>query len=319
MLSQHSGDAGECLRIKVFGIGGAGVNATSYMIEQGMKTIDIIAIDTDAVALKASKVPECFDIGTGLTGFCQPHSSVIRQHCEQYRTQLCSMSQDADIVLLCAGLGGGTGSGATPVVAEEAVANDALVIAFVTFPFSFEGRERMDTALEGLNALKQHADILVVIPNDRVADLLDRSTRVSGAFSMSDKMLYAGVRAVTDIFSKPTCIDFPDSRKLLKGQGYAALGIGTAEGINRAVRATENALTCPLLDRIDVSSADSILVHIQGGSDMLAGEVSCVYDAIKSHISRETKLISGVIVDDKEHPQIEITVITTGIAPAPDN
>ncbi len=227
------------------------------------------------------------------------------------------MTQGADIVFLALGLGGGTGSGASPVIAEEAAAAGALVMAFATLPFHFEGKPRMDQALDGLHALGEHADVLIAIPDGRVAELTDSRVSLGEAFHMSDEVLHTGIRAVADAFSNRGLIglDIPDVCNMLRGRGRAVMGIGVSGGAERATRAAKNALTCPLLDHTDISRAFCVIISVRGGSDLLMREVSEVHAQVTSSVERNTRIIIGTIVEDEERSEIEVVIIAVGIRP----
>jgi cell division protein FtsZ len=314
MLHNDANDAGGYPRITVVGVGGAGTNAVSYMVERGMSGTSVKAVDRDIAALKISKASSYLYIGDGLNVFCYASPTTLRQHCERYRDQFRTLVRQADIVCLTLGLGGGTGSGVASVLAEEAASFGAFVLAFVTLPFKFESRERTDHALAGLNALEKHVDMLVVVPNDSVAKLLDGRDCLSDAFSMSDKVLFMGVRAITEIFLLPACErpDVADIYKILNGKGYAALGIGFAEGMDRGVRAARYALTSPLLGKTVLSLADCIVVSVHGGSDMCAAEVAAIHGYVKTCVDPSTVLLVSSVITDGKQNEIQVTVIVMG-------
>ena len=218
------------------------------------------------------------------------------------------------MVFLTAGLGGGTGTGASPIVAEEAAAAGALVVAIVTLPFTYEGKERMDNALTGLDELEKHVDSMIVVPNDRLAELSDSETRLLDAFRHGDKVLHDGVRAISELITVPGLInlDFADVRTLMQSRGRALMGIGVCEGPERTVRAAKEAINCPLLEQSDIHGAKSVIINIRGGNDMLIQEVMKANEYIKANIGREATIIAGAVVDEEERPDVQITVIASG-------
>ena len=300
--------------IKVCGVGGAGGNAVNRMIDAGMADIDFIAINTDAMDLKNSMAPTRLQIGKsgGLGAGAKPE--IGRQSCEEDRERVASVVQGADMVFLTLGLGGGTGTGASPIVAEEAAASGALVVAIVTLPFSYEGKERMDNALQGLEELEKHVDSLIVVPNDRLAELSDNETRFLDAFRKGDEVLHNGVRAISELITVPGLInvDFADVRTVMEARGRALMGIGVAEGEDRAVRAAQDAIICPLLEQSDINGAKGVIINVRGGKEMLMREVLKANEYIKANIGHEAKIITGAVVDDEERPEIQITVIAAG-------
>lgn len=300
--------------IKVCGVGGAGGNAVNRMIESGMTDVDFIAINTDAMDLRNSLAPTRLQIGQGKGLGAGGKPEVGRQSCEEDRERVRSVIQGADMVFLTLGLGGGTGTGASPIVAEEAAASGALVVAIVTLPFSYEGKERMDNALKGLEELEKHVDSLIVVPNDRLAELSDNQTRFLDAFRKGDEVLHNGVRAISELITVPGLInvDFADVRTVMEARGRALMGIGVAEGEDRAIRAAQDAIICPLLEQSDINGAKGVIINVRGGTDMLMREVLKANEYIKANIGHEAKIITGAVVDDDERSEIQITVIAAG-------
>ncbi len=300
--------------IKVCGVGGAGGNAVNRMIDAGMTGVDFIAINTDVMDLRRSLAPTRLQIGQdkGLGAGARPE--VGRQACEEDRESVRNVIQGAEMVFLTAGLGGGTGTGASPIVAEEAAASGALVVAIVTLPFSYEGRERMENALEGLAELEKHVYSMIVVPNDRLAELSNSETRLVDAFRQGDEVLYNGVRAISELITVPGLInlDFADVKTLMQARGRALMGIGVCEGPDRALRAAKEAINCPLLEQSDIYGAKSVIINIRGGKDVLMHEVLNANEYIRSNIGREATIIAGAVLDDGERPEIQITVIAAG-------
>lgn len=300
--------------IKVCGVGGGGGNAVNRMIESGLSDVDFIAINTDAMDLKNSLAPIKLQIGRGRGLGAGAKPEVGRQSCEEDRERVRGVIEGADMVFLTLGLGGGTGTGASPIVAEEAAASGALVVAIVTLPFSYEGKERMDNALAGLEELEKHVDSLIVVPNDRLAELSDTDTRFLDAFRKGDEVLHNGVRAISELITVPGLInvDFADVRTVMEARGRALMGIGVSEGADRAIRAAQDAIVCPLLEQSDIQGARGVIINVRGGRDMLIHEVFKANEYIKSNIGHEAKIITGAVVDEEERPEIQITVIAAG-------
>lgn len=302
--------------IKVCGIGGGGGNAVGRMIEAGLEGVDFISINTDAQALKTSTAGSRLQIGVQLTGGLGSGAKpdVGQKAAEEDRERVREMLSGADMVFLTAGLGGGTGTGASPIVAEEAAQAGALTVAIVTLPFSFEGPERMKNALRGLAELEKHVDTLIVVPNDRVAALCQNNVTFLNAFRMADEVLHNGVRAISELITVPGLInlDFADVRTIMQARGRALMGIGTAEGDDRAVRAAEEAIVCPLLEQSNINGATGVIVNIKGGSDIRMREVQDAVTAVKKSASPDANIIFGAVVDENERQEIQVTVIAAG-------
>jgi len=302
--------------IKVCGIGGGGGNAVGRMIEAGLEGVDFISINTDAQALKTSTAGSRLQIGVQLTAGLGSGAKpdVGQKAAEEDRERVREMLSGADMVFLTAGLGGGTGTGASPIVAEEASQAGALTVAIVTLPFSFEGPERMKNALRGLAELEKHVDTLIVVPNDRVAALCQNNVTFLNAFRMADEVLHNGVRAISELITVPGLInlDFADVRTIMQARGRALMGIGTAEGEDRAVRAAEEAIVCPLLEQSNINGATGVIVNIKGGSDIRMREVQDAVTAVKKSASADANIIFGAVVDENERQEIQVTVIAAG-------
>ena len=302
--------------IKVCGIGGGGGNAVTRMIEAGLSDVDFIAINTDAQALKGSPAGTRLQVGVELTGGlgsgAQP--GVGARAAEEDRERIKEVLSGADMVFLTAGLGGGTGTGATPIVAQEAASNGALTVAIVTLPFSFEGRERMSSALGGLAELEEHVDTLIVVPNDRVATLCQNNMSLLNAFKNADEVLHNGVRAISELITVSGLInlDFADVRTIMQARGRALMGIGTAEGEDRAVRAAQEAIVCPLLEQSNINGAMGVIVNIKGGCDIGMREVQDAVTAVKESAHPDANIIFGAVVDEQERPELQVTVIAAG-------
>ncbi len=302
--------------IKVCGIGGGGGNAVNRMIEAGLSDVTFIAINTDAQDLKKSMAPVRLQIGAGdnlgLGAGAKPE--VGRKACEENRERVHDVLKGADMVFLTLGLGGGTGTGAAPIVAQEAAESGALTVAIVTLPFSFEGEERMNNALMGLEELEKYVDTLIVVPNDRIAELSHNNTSLLEAFRYGDEVLHNGVRAISELITVPGLInlDFADIRTVMQARGRALMGIGIAEGEDRAMRAAEDAVVCPLLEQSNINGAKSVIVNVRGGTDVRIHEVQQASEYIRSNVSPDATIITGAVIDKEERPEFQVTVIAAG-------
>jgi len=302
--------------IKVCGIGGGGGNAVGRMIEAGLSDVEFITINTDAQALRTSPAGTRLQIGMELTnGLGSGAKPEVGKHAaEEDRERIKEVIRGADMVFLTAGLGGGTGTGASPIVAEEASAAGALTVAIVTLPFDFEGKERMDSALKGLAELEEYVDTLIVVPNDRVAELCQSNMSLLSAFAHADEVLHNGVRAISELITVPGLInlDFADVRTIMQARGRALMGIGVAEGDNRAALAAEEAIVCPLLEQSNINGAMGVIVNIKGGCDIGMREVQAAVTAVKTAAHPDANIIFGAVVDEEERPELQVTVIAAG-------
>lgn len=302
--------------IKVAGVGGGGGNAVGRMIEAGLNDVEFIAINTDAQALKFSKAGMRLQIGGDFTGGLGSGAKpdVGKKAAEDDREQVRELLKGSDMVFLTAGLGGGTGTGGTPIVAQEAAECGALTVAIVTLPFSFEGAERMESALRGLQELEEYVDTLIVVPNDRVAALCQNNISLLTAFQMADEVLHNGVRAISELITVPGLInlDFADVRTIMQARGRALMGIGIAEGEDRAVRAAEEAIVCPLLEQSNINGARGVIVNIKGGRDIGMREVQDAVTTVQKAAHPDANIIFGAVVGDEEQPEIQVTVIAAG-------
>lgn len=302
--------------IKVCGIGGGGGNAVSRMIESGMKDVEFIAINTDAQALKQSPAGIRLQIGDQLTGGLGSGAKpeIGRQAALDDGDRLAETLSGADMVFLTCGLGGGTGTGASPIVAQAASKTGALTVAIVTLPFEFEGEERMANAMDGLDALADYVDTLIVVPNDRVAALCRDNMSLMNAFRQADEVLHNGVRAITELITIPGLInvDFADVRTIMQARGRALMGIGSAEGEGRAVRAAEEAIVCPLLEQSNINGATGVIANVKGGCDIGMREIQDAVETVRRAAHPKANIIFGAVVDDNERPELEVTVIAAG-------
>jgi len=302
--------------IKVCGIGGGGGNAVGRMIEAGLADVEFITINTDAQSLKNSPAQTRLQIGvnftSGLGSGARPE--VGAKAAEEDRDRIKEVIRGADMVFLTAGLGGGTGTGACPVVAQEAVAAGALTVAIITLPFSFEGTERMENALKGLADLEKQVDTIIVVPNDRVAALCQNNVSLLNAFRQADEVLHNGVRAISELITVPGLInlDFADVRTIMQSRGRALMGIGSASGEGRAVKAAEAAIVCPLLEQSNINGATGVIVNIKGGCDIGMREVQEAVTTVKRAAHPNANIIFGAVIDDTERPELQVTVIAAG-------
>jgi cell division protein FtsZ len=301
--------------IKVVGVGGAGTNAINRMVNSGVKGVEFIAVNTDVQQLDVCDADVKIHIGQeithGLGGGADP--AVGRESMEISRDQLKAALRGADLVFVTVGEGGGTGTGGAPVVAQVARELGAVTIAIVTKPFGFEGHRRLRQALEGIEVLKDVADTVIAIPNDRLLEVVERNTSVVEAFQHADDILRQGVQGITDLITVPGLInlDFADVRTIVKDQGTALLGIGTASGENRAQAAADMAINSPLLEtRID--GARGLLLNITGGSDLTLYEVNEAAEVISEAADDDANIIFGAVVDERLEGKIAITVVATG-------
>ena len=309
-------DEARFARIKVLGVGGGGGNAVSSMIDnQQINGVDFITVNTDAQALLTTKAPLKLQIGENLTrGLGSGANPEIgNQAAEESREKIKEILIDSDMVFLTCGLGGGTGTGAGPVIAEVAREVGALSVAVVTKPFSFEGTRRMVIAEEGIEKLKEKVDTLIVIPNQRLLDVIDKKMSLLDAFKVADNVLGQAVQGISDLITIPGLVnvDFADVRSIMTGAGTALMGIGVGAGENRAQTAARTATSSPLLE-VSIEGAKGILFNVIGGSDMTMAEVDEAAKLIVQSADADANIIFGAAIDEKMVDQIKITVIATG-------
>jgi cell division protein FtsZ len=301
--------------IKVVGIGGGGVNAVNRMIEVGLKGVEFIAVNTDAQALLMSDADVKLDVGReltrGLGAGADPE--VGKKAAEDHAEEIEDVLRGADMVFVTAGEGGGTGTGGAPVVARIARSLGALTIGVVTRPFQFEGRRRSVQADAGIEALRAEVDTLIVIPNDRLLSIADRSVSVLDAFRSADQVLLSGVSGITDLITTPGLInlDFADVKSVMQGAGSALMGIGSARGEDRAVQASELAISSPLLEA-SIDGAHGVLLSIQGGSDLGLFEINEAARLVQEAAHPEANIIFGAVIDDALGDEVRVTVIAAG-------
>jgi cell division protein FtsZ len=303
--------------IRVVGVGGAGLNALDRMLDAGITQVDFVAINTDIQQLQMSDAPTKVHIGSeiteGLGSGAEPELG--RRAAEDSYDQIKRTLRGSDMVFVTAGEGGGTGSGAAPVVASIAREVGALTVGIVTMPFKFEGTRRRKQADEGVEALRRACDTLIVIPNDRLLEVLDKSTSMLDAFRIADDVLRQGVQGICDLITNPGLInlDFADVRAVMKDAGSALMGIGFATGENRGREAAERALGSPLIDT-EISGARGILLSIAGGDDLTLFEVNEAAEAVREAATDDTNIIFGATIDERLTGQIWITVVATGLS-----
>ena len=301
--------------IKVIGVGGAGNNAVNRMIEAGIRNVEFIAVNTDRQTLNESKANSKIQIGEKLTrGLgAGANPDIGAQAAEESRAEIAEVLKGADMVFVTAGMGGGTGTGAAPIVAATAKELGILTIGVVTKPFTFEGKKRLAQAERGVASLKGKVDTLVVIPNDKLLQVIDRKTSMIEAFRMADDVLRQGVQGISDLISVPGVInlDFADVRTIMLNQGMAHMGIGSASGENRAEDAAKQAIQSPLLET-SIEGARGIIINITGGSDMGLHEANTAAELIQRSADPEANIIFGTVIDDSMGDEIQITVIATG-------
>ena len=301
--------------IKVVGVGGAGNNAINRMVEAGIKNVEFIALNTDKQALNTSKASIKMQIGEkitrGLGAGANP--DIGGQAAEESKAEIAEVLKGADMVFVTAGMGGGTGTGAAPVVAATAKELGILTIGVVTKPFTFEGKKRLAQAERGIVSLKGKVDTLVVIPNDKLLQVIDRKTSIIEAFRMADDVLRQGVQGISDLIAVPGLInlDFADVKTIMLNQGMAHMGIGRAGGENRAEDAAKAAIQNPLLET-SIENARGVIINITGGSDVGLLEANTAAELVQRSADPEANIIFGTVTDDSMGDEIQITVIATG-------
>ncbi|HEX3032602.1 MAG TPA: cell division protein FtsZ [Bacillota bacterium] len=306
--------------IKVIGVGGGGNNAVNRMIDAGLKGVEFIAVNTDAQALFLSKAPHKIQIGAKLTkGLgAGANPDIGEKAAEESRDELVQALRGADMVFVTAGMGGGTGTGAAPIVAEVAKELGALTVGVVTKPFTFEGKRRHNQADRGIGNLKTRVDTLITIPNDRLLQVIDKNTSIVDAFRIADDVLRQGVQGISDLIAVPGLInlDFADVKTIMFETGSALMGIGTAGGENRAAEAARLAISSPLLET-SIEGAKGVLLNITGGENLGLFEVNEAAEIISQAADPEANIIFGAVIDHNLGDEVRVTVIATGFdAPA---
>jgi len=301
--------------IKVIGVGGAGNNAVNRMVESGIKNVEFIAVNTDRQALLLSKAASKIQIGEkitrGLGAGANP--DIGAQAAEESKTEIAEALRGADMVFVTAGMGGGTGTGAAPIVAAAAKEMGILTIGVVTKPFTFEGKKRLSQAERGIESLKGKVDTLVVIPNDKLLQIIDRKTSIVEAFKMADDVLRQGVQGISDLIAVPGLVnlDFADVKTIMLNTGMAHMGVGRASGENRAEDAAKQAVQSPLLET-SIEGARGVIINITGGRNLGLHEVNTAAELIQRSVDPEANIIFGAVIDESLDEDIMITVIATG-------
>ena len=308
-------------KIKVIGVGGAGGNAVNNMIDSNLQGVRFIAANTDAQALDISKAQDKIQIGEMLTeGLgAGANPQVGRDAAVENLDEIRSALEDSHMVFITAGFGGGTGTGAAPVIAQACKDLGALTVAVVSKPFSFEGRKRARQAEEGINALKEVADTVITIPNDRLRALASKNARMVDMFKKADEILLHSVKGITDLIMIPGLVnlDFADVKTTMSKAGLAIMGIGIASGENRAVEAAERAISHPLLEDISISGATGVLMNITSSSDLTLEEMTEASDKIYDEVGDDAEIIWGQAIDESLGDEMRVTVIATGIGGKP--
>ncbi len=302
-------------RIKVIGVGGAGCNAVNRMIEAGLNGVEFIAVNTDVQALMLSKAPKRISIGEKLTrGLGAGGDPNIGQKAaEESSDDLYEAINGADMVFITAGMGGGTGTGAAPIISQIAKETGALTIGVVTKPFSFEGGRKQRTAEEGLERLREHVNTLIVIPNDRLLAIVDKKASILEAFRVADDALRQGIQGISEVVTVPGMInvDFADVRAVMQEGGSALMAVGRGKGENRAVDAAKAAIASPLLD-VTIEGARGVLFNITAGRDLTLAEVDAAANIIKAAADPDANIIFGAVINESMSDEVQITVIATG-------
>jgi len=306
--------------IKVVGVGGGGGNAVRHMIENNVDGVDFICANTDAQALSDIAAKTVLQLGTGITkGLgAGANPDIGRAAAMEDRDRIADALHGADMVFVTAGMGGGTGTGGAPIVAEVAREMGILTVAVVTRPFSFEGKSRLKIAEAGLGELEQHCDSLITIPNEKLLEVLGKNTSLLDAFREANDVLLGAVQGIAELIIRPGMInvDFADVRTVMSEMGAAMMGTGQASGENRAREAAERAINSPLLDDIDVSGAKGVLVNITAGMDLSLGEFAEVGDTIEEYASEDATVVVGTVIDPDMADTLKVTVVATGLGGA---
>ena len=320
-LNSNSGHGSGVARIKVIGVGGAGNNAVNRMLDAGINCAEYFVVNTDKQILTLSPCVNKIQIGSELTKGLGAGADpdVGRQAAEESKEELTKAIKDTDLLFITAGMGGGTGTGAAPVIAKIARDMKILTVAVVTEPFSFEGRKRLENTAKGLDNLKKFVDTLIVIPNDKIKTVVPKNTPMTEALLVADEILKQGIRGIAELIVNPSLInlDFADVRTILKDKGIAHLGVGVAKGENRILEAVRVAVNCPLL-QTTIEGARGVILNVCGGSDLTMDEVEDAGDLVKSVVDASANIIFGARIDPNVHDEVEITIIATDF-PGYDN
>lgn len=303
-------------QIRVIGVGGGGGNAVNNMISSGMTGVEFVVVNTDAQDLKRSLAPRRFQLGGQLTkGLgAGANPEVGREAALEDRDRIAELVSGCDMVFVTAGMGGGTGTGAAPVIAQVAKEIGALTVAVVTRPFHFEGRRRRKQAEEGIESLRQNVDTLITIPNQRLISMATERTTMSEAFGLADRVLYQACKGVSDLinFEGIVNVDFADVRTIMANKGLALMGVGTGTGTHKTVEAAQEAINSPLLDDVSIAGATSVLINITGNSDLTMYEINEASTMIQEEAHEDANVIWGWVIDDTMKEDAQVTVIATG-------
>lgn len=303
-------------RIKVIGIGGGGGNAVNRMIEAGIEGIEFLVANTDLQALKRSRAPIKIQLGSRLTKGLGAGADpgVGREAALEDTDKIIEVLEGADMVFVTTGMGGGTGTGAAPIIASLATELNCLTVAVVTKPFQFEGRRRMQQADHGLRELRECVDTVITIPNERLLHTVEKGASLSDSFRIADDVLRQAVQGISDLITVPGLInlDFADVKAIMSGMGMALMGAGHAFGENRAIEATQQAISSPLLEEASIQGAKGVLINITGGSDLTLFEVNAAATIIREAADEDANIIFGAVIDEAMRDQMRITVIATG-------
>ncbi len=303
-------------RIKVIGIGGGGGNAVNRMIEAGIEGIEFLVANTDLQALKRSKAPIKIQLGSKLTkGLgAGANPNVGREAALEDTDKIIEVLEGADMVFVTTGLGGGTGTGGAPIIASLATELEALTVAVVTKPFHFEGRRRMQQAENGLRELRECVDTVITIPNERLLHTVEKNSSLGESFGVADDVLRQAVQGISDLITVPGLInlDFADVKSIMAGMGMALMGAGRATGENRAIEATQQAISSPLLEEATIQGAKGVLINITGGPDLTLYEVNTASTIIREAADEDANIIFGAVIDENMRDEMKITVIATG-------
>jgi cell division protein FtsZ len=303
-------------KIRVVGVGGGGGNAINNMIDKGMVGVDFVAINCDLQALERNKAPNKLQVGKNLTRGLGAGAdpSIGHRAVEEDRDEIARSMAGSDMVFITAGMGGGTGTGGGPIVANIAKSIGALVVGIITKPFNFEGKKRTAQAETGIEEMKKHVDTLIIIPNQKLLSIVERSTPVVEAFAIADQVLYNATRGISELITTPGFInvDFADVRTVMREMGDALMGSGVASGEHRAVEAANNAISSPLLEGVSIAGAQGVLLNITGGKNMTLVEIEEAANIIYEAAGDEANIILGAVIDENMTDEMMVTVIATG-------
>jgi len=303
--------------IKVIGVGGGGGNAVEHMVNQNIEGVDFVCANTDAQALKTSSARTVIQLGANITkGLgAGANPELGRQAAIEDRERIIEVIQGADMIFITAGMGGGTGTGGAPVVAQLAKEMGILTVAVITKPFPFEGKKRQIVAEEGIKGLNEYVDSLITIPNERLLTVLGKNLSLLDAFKTANDVLLGAVQGIAELITRPGLInvDFADVKTVMSEMGMAMMGSGTAKGQSRALEAAEAAVASPLLENVDLTGARGILVNITAGLDMAIGEFEEVGNTIKSFASENATVVVGTVIDQEMNDELRVTVVATGL------